>query len=283
MRRRILAALVACALAVAGALVLIAYVQGADARAQADQEPTSVLVVQARVPAGTEAALLGDSVRSVDIPARLVAADVVRDLAELGDQVSTADLLPGDQLQAGRFAGPASLLPAGTVAVPDGLQEVSVTLEPQRAAGGVLVAGDRVGVLVTDAAVDATTGLDRAVTRLALDQVLVTRVQGGAAPTGSDSDGAIESTGAAVDGLVVTVAVDAGQAAVLVGAAELGTVWLSLQPASGTAPPTAEPPTAEPPTTESPISAVPTVEPPTVEPPTIEPPTIEPPTIGADQ
>ena len=55
---------------------------------------------------------------------------------------TTVDLQPGEQLLAGRFARPRALQAPGTVAVPAGLQEVSVQLEPQRAVGGRLAAGD---------------------------------------------------------------------------------------------------------------------------------------------
>ena len=53
MRRRLLAAFAALVLLVAGSLVLLAYVRGADARALAGARSVEVLVVEQLIPAGT--------------------------------------------------------------------------------------------------------------------------------------------------------------------------------------------------------------------------------------
>jgi pilus assembly protein CpaB len=235
MRRRVLVALAACLLAVVGSLVLVSYVRTADARAAAGEVQVPVLVVAAMVPAGTDAALVAASVTTVDVPARLATPDRVTDLAalaELNGQVTTAALLPGEQVQLDRFADPAALLPAGTVAVPAGLQEVAVTLEPQRAVAGALAPGDLVGVYVSEVVTDD--GVNRTVTRQVLDRVLVTRIENQVTDAGTDSNGAIAAASAPSTALTVTVAVTAGQAPFLVQGMELGTVWMSLQvPAPG--------------------------------------------------
>lgn len=229
MRRRVLVALAAVLLAVVGSLVLVSYVRTAEARAAAGEVQVPVLMVAASVPAGTDAALVASSVTTVDVPARLAAPDRVTDLAalaELNGQVTTAVLLPGEQVQLSRFADPAALLPPGTVAVPQGMQEVAVTLEPQRAVAGALGAGDLVGVFVSEAAAGPS-GLP--VTRQVLDRVLVTRVENQVTDAGTDSNGAIAAVGTPTTALTVTVAVRADQAPFLVQGMEVGTVWLSLQ------------------------------------------------------
>ena len=229
MRRRVLVALAAVLLAVVGSLVLVSYVRTAEARAAAGEVQVPVLVVAASVPEGTDAALVANSVTSVDVPARLAAPDRVTDLAalaELDGQVTTAVLLPGEQVQLGRFADPAALLPPGTVTVPAGMQEVAVTLEPQRAVAGALAAGDRVGVFVSEGAAGPN-GLP--VTRQVLDQVLVTRVEDQVTDAGTDSNGAIAAVETPATALTVTVAVTPQQAPFLVQGMEVGTVWLSLQ------------------------------------------------------
>jgi pilus assembly protein CpaB len=228
MRRRVLVALAAVLLAVVGSLVLVSYVRTAEARAAAGEVQVPVLVVAASVPEGTDAALVASSVTTVDVPARLAAPDRVTDLAalaELNGQVTTAVLLPGEQVQLDRFADPATLLPAGTVAVPVGMQEIAVTLEPQRAVAGALAAGDLVGVYVSEGG--AGGGLP--VTRQVLDQVLVTRVENQVTDAGTDSNGAIGAVATPATSLTVTVAVRPDQAPYLVQGMEVGTVWLSLQ------------------------------------------------------
>jgi pilus assembly protein CpaB len=229
-RRRLLAALAALVLAVVGAVVLVAYARGADARAMAGMTTERVLVVVKHVPEGTPAAQLGDLVRTETLPARAAVSGRVQDLRDLAGKVTTTDLEPGEQLLAGRFAAASDLRTPGTVAVPKGDQELSVLLEPQRAAGGRLAAGDHVGVYVSYKLPDGT-----GVTDAVLHDVLVTQLQGASAPApASDAaqktDGKAASGPAPVQSLMVTLAVTAKAGEPIVWGMEHGTVWLSLEP-----------------------------------------------------
>src|SRR5437764_14920412 len=154
MRRRRLAAAAALVLAAVGGTVLLAYARGADARAMAGLRTQTVLVAADRVPAGTPASGLGKQVRPQVLPATAVVPGAVHDLAALGGRVTTAELEPGEQLLSARFGATSSLLAPGTVAVPGGDEEVSVQLDPERAVGGRLAAGDHVGVFLSQALPD---------------------------------------------------------------------------------------------------------------------------------
>ncbi|KGH47261.1 hypothetical protein IN07_07625 [Modestobacter caceresii] len=224
MRRRLLAAFAALVLAVVGTVVLVAYVRGADTRALAGVQTVEVLVVDQLVPAGTAAPELAALVRQEQVPAKAAVAGRVTDLADLVGQVATVDLQPGEQVLAARFARPDQLQVPGTVAVPAGAQEVSVLLEPQRAVGGRLAAGDTVGVFVSVG--------DPPSTHVILHRVLVTQVQGAPAPVGEAADVETASAGSAAPAasLMVTLAVTAEQAEGVVFGAEHGTLWLSLEP-----------------------------------------------------
>lgn len=236
MRRRLLASAAALVLALVGAVVLLAYAKGADARALAGQRTQQVLVTTARIPSGTPAVSLGDLVRPRQLPATAVAPGAVRDLAALAGTVTTTDLLPGEQLLAGRFTDPAKLQVPGTVAVPAGLQEVTVQLEPQRALGGRLAAGDHVGVFVSLVNPDGSGTTDSV-----LHTVLVTQVQGGTAPPPSSGSAAAGPSTAAASSsaaagpptstMLVTLALGAKAAEAVVFGQEHGKVWLSLEPA----------------------------------------------------
>jgi pilus assembly protein CpaB len=104
------------------------------------------------------------------------------------------------------------------------MQEVSVLLEPQRAVGGRLAAGDEVGILISQP--DART------THAVLHHVLVTQVQGAPAPADPEADTATASAGSAAPtgSLLVTLALTAEQAEGVVFGAEHGTLWLTLEP-----------------------------------------------------
>ena len=226
MRRRILAATAALVLLVAGTVVLLAYVRGADARALAGVRTTEVLVVDQVVPAGTPAADLTALVRTDVLPEKAALAGRVSDLDELAGQVATVDLQPGEQLLAARFAAPDSVGTADTVPVPAGLQEVSVLLEPQRAVGGRLAAGDLVGVLVS-----IGDGKDTGRTGAVLHKVLITQVQGAPAAQEAEGDPETASSGSATptQSLIITMAVTAAQAEAVVYGIEHGSLWLSLE------------------------------------------------------
>jgi pilus assembly protein CpaB len=227
MRRRLLAACAALVLLIAGSLVLLGYVHSADARALAGTRTVQVLVVDELVPEGTPASALPDFVRTELLPAKAALAGRVTDLSSLAGRVATVDLQPGEQLLASRFQRPDDLQAPGTVAVPPGLQEVSILLEPQRAVGGRLAAGDGVGVFVSLG--------DNKTTHVVLHHVLVSQVQGAPAPVPADDGTQTQtaSAGAAAPtaSLLVTLAVTAAQAEAVVFGIEHGTVWLSLEPA----------------------------------------------------
>jgi pilus assembly protein CpaB len=111
--------------------------------------------------------------------------------------------------------------------VPAGLQEVSVLLEPQRAIGGRLAAGDNVGVVISLTFQDG-----RATTHSVVHDVLVTQVQGAPVPVESDAAGTETASSGSVaptQSLMVTLAVTAAQAEAVVFGVEHGTLWLSLE------------------------------------------------------
>ena len=222
MRRRLLAALAALVLAALGAVVLLAYVRGADDRALAGLQTVDVLVVDRPVAEGTPGEELAELVRTERLPARAAVPGAVTDLDELAGRVATVDLQPGEQLLAARFAAPEDLSVPGTVAPPEGAAEVSLLLEPQRAVGGRLAAGDTVGVhLSLDGQTDVV-----------LSRVLVTQVQGApvAVADGEGTDTASSGGAAPSASLMVTLGLRPEQAEAVVFGMEHGTVWLSLEP-----------------------------------------------------
>jgi pilus assembly protein CpaB len=224
MKRRVIAAVTAMLLAGVGAVVLLGYVGSADRRALAGMHPVDVLVVTAAVPQGTTAEALTKLVSTKTLPALSVAKGALSSLSTISGQVATTDLQPGEQVLASRFADPASLANAGDVPVPRGLQQIALSLDPQRALGGHLTAGSTVGMFISL----PKDGDSPAQTHLVQHKVLVTRVDGGstaAAPEGGV--GTATNPGAA---LMVTVAVNSHNAETLIYGAEHGTLWLSLEP-----------------------------------------------------
>ena len=232
MRRRLLAALAALVLLSAGTVVLLAYVRGADARALAGVQTVEVLVADQVIPEGTPAEQLTTLVRTETLPRKAAVDGRVTDLDELDGLVAGVDLQPGEQLLRSRFGEVDAAGEEGTVPVPAGLQEVTVLLEPQRAVGGRVVAGDTVGVVVS-----IGDGKPTGETGAVIHKVLITRVQGAPlaadpeaeAATGDETATASSGSAVPVQSLLITLAVSASQAEAVVYGMEHGSVWLSLE------------------------------------------------------
>ena len=257
MNRRIIGIALAVILGLAGTFALVRYVQSARDDAAEPEPTTSVVVVTKTVAQGASFDQIEASTDTVEIPDRLVAADALTDLQQVNDElVAGVELLQGEQLLRSRLVQPRTLV---SVAVPEGLQELTIAFDPQRALGGQIEPGDSVGVLLSfdpfeitaatqedpteaeaaDAAVAAKTPNT---THLTLDQILVTGVQFSqtdaerTTETRVGADGEDEEVVVAADineaprdQLLVTLAVTSAEAEQIVFTAEFGNIWLTGQ------------------------------------------------------
>ena len=233
MKTRIIGAIAALLIAAIGAFVLITYVNGADARAADGATPTRVYVVKQTIPAGA----LGESVMEylkVDtMPDRNVAEGSVGDLADLDGLVAAADILPGEQLLAGRFTTPAELAATGEVPVPEGMQLVSFTLPADRVVGGQVQPGDHVGLVgtVDPDEVGDLEDVTNPWTQFVFHNVLVAKVQG-TTPSNPETGDAVDQDSGA--NLMVTIALTTRDVERWVWfaegeAADYAQMWLTLE------------------------------------------------------
>jgi len=233
MKVRIIGAIVALLVAIAGTVVVVLYVRDADVRAAQGAELVPVYVVTKPVPEGSTSEVVQSAIDIKRYPRAAIQPDRVTSLSAIRGLVTNVALLPGDQLVAGRFSDPAELAQKGEVPVPDGMQQISLALPVERVVGGEVTAGSKVGIVVTLGA-----GQDGQTSQLALNDVLVTRVQAGSgyvpSSGASSSSSSSSSSAAAVDTITVSVAVSAHDATTLAWVAEAegkGTagMWLTLQ------------------------------------------------------
>lgn len=220
MIRRIIIGGLALVLAVVGGVLTYVYASSADARAMARMAPAQVLVVAETIPQGTPVEAIGESLAVQEIPSAAVVPGALTDLSELGGQIATTDLQPGEQLLASRFAAPEAL--PGAIEIPAGSHQLTIELEPRRVLGGELAAGDLVGIFVTrgdDVAGDQT--------HLVINKALVTDVRGGVSIGVDENGNEVENAPAAT--VFVTIAVPTSQAELVVFAAESQRIWLSLE------------------------------------------------------
>lgn len=238
MGRRIVAIFAAAVVALVGVVAVLMYAKGADDRAVASQDPSSVYVVKSVVPAGTT---LKDSVQSGLIVKTSVAAKGVP-LGALtgvngsnGGLFALSDIQPGEYVLADRFG----TKPVGQKAidVPAGQVAVSVALADPARVGTFLTPGSKVVLFdtytPTETAVkdgaDATKLSQQ--TRVLLDDVLVIAMgEASLTPTQAPSNAEDDASGAApVRGALMTVAVSPADASRLVHGIQTGNLYAALR------------------------------------------------------
>lgn len=211
MRTRIIGIVVASVLAIAGLFVLLVYVAGADSRALAQVQLTSVYVVKKDVPSGTPSSQLVQYIGVQKVPAVGAIPGRVQNLASITGLVTTTKLVKGEQLIRSRFA-PVAATATGDegLGIPKGFEALSVALPPERELGTKIQKGDRVGVIATDD--------DHKLARQILHKVLVLDVV-------NPSDKAPAGTP-----VLLTLALKRDQAELVAWDQQLGHIYVALQP-----------------------------------------------------
>lgn len=229
MRGRVVAVLVAVALGLAATVALVAYAGGADRRAIANQQPVLVYVARARIAAGTrgEDAQNRGLIERTALPRRAVAGGAVRSLEQLGGRVAAVDIVPGEQLLAGRWVGKGEAPGGRLLSIPEGHQAVSIALDPTRQVSGFVTPGDRVSVVVSLSLPKG--GRSQRTSRFLLQDVQVLAVGATARPDPAQ-EGRRVGQGRNQSLSTVTLAVRPADVERVVFAAENGSLYLSLLP-----------------------------------------------------
>jgi Flp pilus assembly protein CpaB len=212
MKTRLIGAILAVLLTIGGTVLLSGYVRGADLRAARGAELVHAYIVHTTIPEGTVAAEVSNYVSEDQIPAGVAVADRVASLAELTGLVAGTTLLPGEQLLTARWVDPAQHTP-GLIALPQGMQAISLALPVERVAGGLIVAGDTVGVVIAGLRQLSPDAAETPVSQQVFQGVLVLGVT-------DDSDGAT---------VLVTLAQTTSDIERLVWGQQFGTVWLTRE------------------------------------------------------
>ncbi len=226
MKTRLIGAILAVLLATAGAVVLIGYVRTADARAADGAQFVTAYVVTTEIPSGTPAEQIGNLITAKEIPALAAVPGRVTRLSALSGLVSNVVLKPGEQLLSSRWVDAAKFA-GGSVAVPDGMQAVTIALPVERSGGGTIVAGDTVGAVIAAQVKLAGSTEERQTAKQALHKVLVVSVQQGTVVTPNKT--AADAPTDPVSAVMVTLALSTPDVEKVVWGQEFGTVWLTLE------------------------------------------------------
>jgi pilus assembly protein CpaB len=247
MKTRLLGGIAALLVAIVGTVLLITYVQNADNRALANTETQTVYIVQKSIAAGTEAGKLEGYVAKKALPKAAMASDAVTDLSALGTKVTAVELVPGEQLLAGRMVNANEFLGPSRVAVPEGMQEFTLRLPIERVAGGKISAGDTAGIFISldETTTNTATGAQETKssgTQLTFHKVLVTAAQFSDGTASQPEEGTQASGEAAAsssktqsdDTYLITLARNSVDAEKIIYAVEFGQVYLSKEPETAT-------------------------------------------------
>lgn len=250
MNRKLIGIGSAIVLAVVGTVGLVGYVSNAEDRALEGEELVEVYVVVRTIPAGTDGDEVEAFVAVEQIPVKVQALGAVSSLASLGGRVASIDLLPGEQLVAGRFVNRSDLTDRAVgVQVPDDLVEVTIQLDPAQAIGGLIDPGQHVAVFASfepfelvpavvevdgeeialpEAIASSVQGKTPNTTDIILRKILVTAVQRVTIRSAGGEGDTSRFDTAPEDALLVTLAVDPHDAERLVFTAEFGLLWLAI-------------------------------------------------------
>ena len=211
MRRGSLAVLVSLLFALAAAAGVFMYVQNAKRNAEAVQQTVRVLVAKTDIPAGVELDPLLNSGEFTyrEIPRDALINDVVTSAYQLQGQRTAYPILAGEQISPARFVGELQVR-GGRFGLTTGNQAFALTLERQRAAGGVLEKGDAVEAYGTFTASSSQSQTTRVIVPHAMVLAAYTDDE-----TGSG-------------GVTVLLEVTPLEAEYLAYAQEQGHVWLTL-------------------------------------------------------
>ncbi len=234
MNRRLVAAFVAAALALGAFVSIFLYVKNADLRALNGVEAKNVYVVVNPITKGTLAEKLGTNVQLTQVPAKAVPDQAVYNLAEIQSKAASVDLVAGEVLLTSRFVDP-TVAAQDAVSVPKGMEQMSLLLKPEQIRGGVVQAGETIGVVLTVKVKDpapfnipgiGTVTMDGdSLTKQILNKVLVTRVQGAAVlATASTEAKPVPATS-----VMVTVALNTSDIEKLTWAMSEGTLLLTVE------------------------------------------------------
>ncbi len=211
MKKQGIALLVAGVLALLAIGAVVVYARGAEDRAMEGTETVEVLEATEDIAVKTPVGDLADKVELVKVPKSVALDGAVSTLDDLGGQVTSVALVAGDQLSTSKFARPDAV--KGAAAVPDGMQELTISIAGERFVGGAPKVGDKVGVFSSFSLTDGTKITGNPVNRL-----LVLKV--GLSSEAGDGEAA---------GTLVTVAVTTKQAEKIIHTKEFGTIWMTLQ------------------------------------------------------
>ena len=135
-------ALILATLATAGVFM---YSRGVKEDVQTGGTMVPVVVTKVDIPARSDMDQLikDDQFRTIQVPASVVVNGAVTSVDQLAGKNNSVAILAGEQIPAARISGN---VPGGALAIPEGMQAITVSLDASRGVAGAINAGDHVAI-----------------------------------------------------------------------------------------------------------------------------------------
>jgi pilus assembly protein CpaB len=225
MGRRIIAIFAAAVLALVGVGAVLLYVNAADARAVAGQQPVSVYIAKTMIPSGTTVkdAVKNGSLVKTSVAAKGAPSDVLSKVDDSNNNLlALTDIQPGEYVLNSRFG----TTPVGTraIEVPAGQVAVSVELADAARVGTFVTPGSRVVIMGSFSDNEGQNGTR---TKVILDNVLVIAVGQSSLVPGPAPEGGVDGSSGTAS--LVTVAVSPTDSIKLVHGVQTGKLYAALR------------------------------------------------------
>jgi pilus assembly protein CpaB len=229
-------ALILATLATAGVFL---YTRGVEQDAQAGGTMVSVVVSKVDIPARTDLDQLikDDQFRSIQVPQDAVVGGAITSLDQMKGKSNSVAILAGEQIPVARISGE---VPGGALAIPEGMEAMTVSLDASRAVAGAIQAGDQVSIYSTfkgvpmDASNPSITGgridQSQAVTVVLVPTAQVLAVFRPVSSTAFNSGDDAAQQEQLPGTVAVTLALSPDDSQHFVFAMENGSTWLGLLP-----------------------------------------------------
>jgi pilus assembly protein CpaB len=219
-------ALILATLATAGVFM---YSRGVKEDVQTGGTMVPVVVTKVDIPARSNLdQLIGDDqFKIIQVPASVVVDGAVTSVDQLAGKNNSVAILAGEQIPVARISGN---VPGGALAIPEGMEAITVSLDASRGVAGAINAGDHVTIYSTfkdapgkgaAASETVTTVLVPTAELLAVFRPLASSTFGGDEPTSSEQ---------LPGSLTVTLALTPEDAQRFVFSMESGSPWFGLLP-----------------------------------------------------
>lgn len=234
MQSRVLAILIALVLALVATVALVVYVNGADRRARADQEPVTVWVAVKPITAGTSGVNAKNNglIDEMEVPRKNAVKGVVVSLSQIQAKRAAVDIVPGEQLLQSRWVSSEEVTGRRLLPIPEDHQALSIGLDLTRQVAGFVTPGDHVSMVVSMKRPSPGGGDDVDRSQFLLQNIQVLAVGATALSNASSQGGGGRVNQKGSQSLTaVTLSIPEGDVVRVVYAAEHGSIYLTLMPA----------------------------------------------------